>query len=1064
MITILPCYSLEDFSIYRTSAEANQIFSAWTALYHPALIRHCDAMPSWDRASSPAVGKKNDLILIPPCACGQVPRDWLKRAENTGTIIIKDQETRAGMVAAAFERLGIDSVPDADDDVETFYALGFSYFVSELFSRKLRYMSNLDTQGFRENGLKAARALGEGDREEFLKRIGRAFELLAKAKEYFFPTAMKILDLTVVSRTTLDALPEMLRRRAARDEATNLLIPVWHLRRFRKECPEGVELLRSEIAGGRVTLVGGDLNESPLWLFSPAETARRLMEGWEVYHEYLGVIPTVFGRIEAGYSPILPQILPLAGCKNALLFTEDGWKGCTDAQSRVDWRGPGGGKVASLSRPALDASTGKSFMELPDRIGYSSSGDRVLSAIFKHRPGEEQVWLGDMARMSKFAPVLGEVLSLEEFFRKTADSGVSRNLQKDLFRTNFLTRAARDGRRNPVSVWPLLRCLSSEMDMIAATALFAGLKHPGRSICALPEFETLETVAAPLDELKADLIEQVSYPVRAELEGYEEEEKESAGESIRRAETERLARISAAISEKYRVAAAESALRFARLLVGDPPAGDGFCLLNMTPHPACYETETAFAIDPVTDPLVKERTVPGMRRVTVTVPPLSLLALRKEERPIPPPVAALPVKKPFLARLIGRGRGNDAADSDRMVTFETVRFRDGVTERFYTIRTGYFVMKIDADTGAVRSVRTHMAAKISGRRGILNQPGMGNRIAWQVAMKLSGRFLGADHRDQYSGNHGYSLMAADKIEILSDGPWEAVLRIDGALVAPGGERLARFSQKITVGRLNRVIDVELTFKPDVLPQDAPWDEYYGVRFAWNDNLAELRPACHGFFWETTRDFFQAPDALDIRSEEELGVTILSGGLPFYQRSGARTLDAVLVPHGEGERVFRFGVGIDLADPLAEAARYLAPQPILLENVAFPAPFLIRLLEVSPESTAIAELKPVYEQVAAPADPKRNTDAVDPSNTRLLGFRVLLHETSGRKTSVRLVSRLPIASAVPVDFFDRPQGEPYPLDDAHTLTFPLDAGKILPLRIAVDFDAMPDTPDLRWPIS
>ena len=129
-------------------------------------------------------------------------------------------------------------------------------------------------------------------------------------------------------------------------------------------------------------------------------------------------------------------------------------------------------------------------------------------------------------------------------------------------------------------------------------------------------------------------------------------------------------------------------------------------------------------------------------------------------------------------------------------------------------------------------------------------------------------------------------------------------------------------------------------------------------------------------------------------------------------------------------------------------------------MAFPAPFLIRLLEVSPESTAIAELKPVYEQVAASADPKRNTDAVDPSNTRLLGFRVLLHETSGRKTSVRLVSRLPIASAVPVDFFDRPQGEPYPLDDAHTLTFPLDAGKILPLRIAVDFDAMPGTPDLR----
>ena len=233
-----------------------------------------------------------------------------------------------------------------------------------------------------------------------------------------------------------------------------------------------------------------------------------------------------------------------------------------------------------------------------------------------------------------------------------------------------------------------------------------------------------------------------------------------------------------------------------------------------------------------------------------------------------------------------------------MVEFETVRFKDGATERFYTIRTNYFTMKIDADTGEVRSVRTQIAAQITGRRGLLNQPGMGNRIAWQAAMKLSGERLRGDGRNEDSGGYGYSIMTAEKIDVISDGPLDAILEIRGALVAPSGERLSGYRQRIAARRTSRVIDVELEFSPDALPSDAPWDEYYGVRLAWNDTLAELRPACHGLFWETTRDFFQAPDLLDIRSEAELGISILGAGLPFYRRVGMRGADSFLLPRGE----------------------------------------------------------------------------------------------------------------------------------------------------------------------
>lgn len=1039
MITILPCYSLEDFSIYRTAKEADQIFSAWTALYHPALIRHFGALPSWDRASTPSRGKKRDLILIPPCAMGQVPRDWLRRAEEAGSVIIADKETRAEMTRAALDALGLDPA-DAADDVETFYALGFSYFVSELFSRKLRYMSNLDTQGFRENGLAAAKALGAEDRPEFEKRVRRAFELLTEAKEYFFPKPMNLIDLTVVSRESLAALGETLRRRAARGEVTNLLVPTRLLLQLQNGEPDLTALLKEEIADGRVTLIGGDLNESPLGLLSPAETAERLLLGWEKYYEIFGAVPSVFGRCEAGYSPILPQILNLANCRNALLFTDDGWKGTDQVQSRVDWTAPGGVKIGCLSRPCYDGGNAKDYMLLPDRVGYSSSGDRALSAIYKHRPGKESVWFGDMARMTKFAPVLGEVVSLGEFFKKTNETGIRLSLEKDAFRTNFLTRAARDGRRNPVSVWPILRELSARMNRAAALALFAGLFHESRSIAGLPGFERILDETAALDELKDDLTEQISFPWRLALEGFEDDEKARAEEPLRREESLRLERIARA--DRAMTAAEPAVERLARLLAGSPEPGDGVLLLNMTGVPVSYQTDGAFVSSPATDLYIKTLVAPGVRRVTVTVPPYSILALSKTPAPAPPPLEAAPKKKLF-ARLAEKIRGGEESDPNRMVEFETVRFKDGATERFYTVRTNYFTMKIDADTGEVRSVRTQIAAQITGRRGLLNQPGMGNRIAWQAAMKLSGDRLRGDGRNEDSGGYGYSIMTAEKIDVISDGPLDAILEIRGSLVAPSGERLSGYRQQIAARRTSRVIDVELELTPDALPSDAPWDEYYGVRLAWNDTLAELRPACHGLFWETTRDFFQAPDLLDIRSEDELGISILGAGLPFYRRAGMRGADAVLLPRGEEGRLFRFAVGVDLADPLAEAARRAAPEPIVLDGVAVAEPSATRFLEVSPESAAVLDLKPVYEPAA---------EGAAPESARLAGLRVLLHETSRKKSAVTIRSLLPIRAAAPVDLFDRPSGEPYEPADPHTLTVKLAAGEILAVRLDVDFGA------------
>ena len=107
MISLIPSYSLEDFSLYRKSSEVDEIFSAWSALYHPALVAHFDEAPRWEAAGSPSTGKTRKLIVIPPCAEYLVSRTWLKSAEAEGAIVIRHIADRDEILKIAFEKLGI---------------------------------------------------------------------------------------------------------------------------------------------------------------------------------------------------------------------------------------------------------------------------------------------------------------------------------------------------------------------------------------------------------------------------------------------------------------------------------------------------------------------------------------------------------------------------------------------------------------------------------------------------------------------------------------------------------------------------------------------------------------------------------------------------------------------------------------------------------------------------------------------------------------------------------------------------------------------------------------------
>ena len=66
-LAVLPCQSLEDLSLNRPSDDANELLTAWSVLYHPAILAKLDRMPSWARAIDPPRDMDGRIFTLPSC-------------------------------------------------------------------------------------------------------------------------------------------------------------------------------------------------------------------------------------------------------------------------------------------------------------------------------------------------------------------------------------------------------------------------------------------------------------------------------------------------------------------------------------------------------------------------------------------------------------------------------------------------------------------------------------------------------------------------------------------------------------------------------------------------------------------------------------------------------------------------------------------------------------------------------------------------------------------------------------------------------------------------------------
>lgn len=1105
MISLLPCYSLEDFSLYRQSSEVDEIFSAWSALYHPALVAHFGEAPRWEAAGSPSTGKQRRLVVVPPCTEYLVSHSWLKSAEKEGAIVIRHVSDRDEILKIAFEKLGIAPSLDStvatdlssnvenngeqvatncddqsvckksqtidnsnlaqsfpyDDAAESFLAVGLCCLLEELLTRKLRYMSNLDQVSFNTRVVDAAKAHMSGNVEEREKNLQKAFDLLTTSKEYFFPTATKFLDLTWTLDEDLEnALPQELLQRRLRNEKTNLVLPVPLLNKCEKEYPQTFELLKEEVQAKRVVLIGGDKWEAPLYLMSPTEIVRALREGRNEYLRAFGIAPVVFGRQEQGYSQLLPQLLSQTGYRGVLARTGDGWSLLEKPSDRsvFRWQGRDGSTIATLCKKALDATSSEDILQMPDKIGNSYYSDDASAIVFEHRPCNESRWLRDILRMDRYSPVLGKFYDIDDYFRVSEGAGDKEKFVKDRFKTNFLTRSGKRDKTDLVSLWvkrQRLGIVESALDNLETSirvltlkckhtpdianlfdeyvALSSQLKDDAAKTLAsldeylLPVEKNDSATLVDFDELTKRFeknLEQLlgkasRYLTQAILAQNAQTEDERRGflfvnvnsmsknicwemkSTTGKIDVERLKAIfTETLNLKYRSFVNDSS-NIAQFMASLPPGKTVWL-------PQLCDYEYHFLDRPFfdTERLIKQP-LAGISHIQTEVK-------EKESEEI-----KAPRKSSFLQKMASKLRGDtpniaqgNVEDSENangaarsLAEYVVKRYSATEIEKHYLLKNDSFEIRIDPVSGMVKRVTTFgECARFSN--GVLRQPGMGNRLAWDLAFKLTEKQRQDDRRPADDPCYGYTTPAADSIEILASAPGIGQIKTTGRLVAPDGELAGKFTQTITIQLKSKVVDVDVEFDPCVVPDPKPWESYFGCRFAWKDTLAEIRGGVGTALIGTARDYIQAPECVDIRSDEQLGITILSGALPYYRKVSDTRMDAILIPRGESKRRFHFAIGVDLVDPHSTALAYLAPSPLRIDNVPKPKRVDSSFLTSNSANARILSTKPIL------ADPNNKEKK---SATRLAGVQLTLLETHSIKTKTEIRSFLSIERIEELDF-------------------------------------------------
>ena len=233
------------------------------------------------------------------------------------------------------------------------------------------------------------------------------------------------------------------------------------------------------------------------------------------------------------------------------------------------------------------------------------------------------------------------------------------------------------------------------------------------------------------------------------------------------------------------------------------------------------------------------------------------------------------------------------------------------------VRNEFFEVHLDEATGGIASVKTY------GRTP--------NRLGMRPCVRFAA---------PRSGRDGEPVWYADAVrttwEVRYAGADRGEVQSTGELRDPaGGAVLATFKLSVRLLRRVRTAEVGLTLENlEHRPAGDPYADFLGVRWAWDDETADLTRSLQG-----TRQAapaagpFEAPHFFELATlggETTARTAVLTGGAAFHARRGGRMCDTPLIVAGDdaNETSWRFGIAVDDPHPMRAADAFLSnPAPV-----------------------------------------------------------------------------------------------------------------------------------------
>ncbi len=439
---LIPASTLEDFPAKLTDADARSLLAAWTVLWHPRLLARTEQTPAWYRADSPPEPIGRRILVVPSPSLPKIPTGYQARAVADDQCHWITGGSRDEMIAA----LGLEpcqplSKPAADGQgpasegqlparqigIEDFFAAGFASLQIQIMTRRLRYTSNLDEIHLQTRIVDAAKAFLDGDADSATAALHDVFDALAEERDHYFTSDPHLIDLTLVTQSTIPRLVEEWSRcqdkyaplenleSGVRPTPSSLLLDDGAVAELARSNDAAAVQLREQLRDLKIGWASGGPNSD---YHLDAMTLVQAQDAFKSAHravvDAIGIAPPVYGRLSGSTPSDMTATIAGLGYVGMIPIDFTGGTGFGN-ESKVILQA-GGSEIEALTAKPIDAASDVSFLAIGAMLGEAIDSGEVATALLVHWPGQGCDSFHDLRRIGSWSVSLGRFWKLDRYF------------------------------------------------------------------------------------------------------------------------------------------------------------------------------------------------------------------------------------------------------------------------------------------------------------------------------------------------------------------------------------------------------------------------------------------------------------------------------------------------------------------------------------------------------------------------------------------------------------------------------------------------------------------------